>query len=94
MKKANAEKALLRLGKRIRQLRHERGLSQEELAARAELHVTYLSALECGKRNASLAIFFAVVTALNVSPTDMFGGEITSTVMTSRREAKHARPGH
>lgn len=77
MNKAKAQRQLavrqLRiLGQRIREIRHLRQLSQEELAARASIHVTYLSALECGKRNPSLAIFFSIASALGVAPADLF----------------------
>lgn len=66
-----ASRQLKLLGQRIRELRHQKQLSQEELAARADIHVTYLSALECGKRNASLAIFFSIASALRVAPADL-----------------------
>ena len=41
-------------GAHIRSLRLGLGLSQEEVAHRAALHVTYLSGIERGKRNPSL----------------------------------------
>lgn len=66
-----AQRQLKFLGEKIRELRHSRRLSQEELAARANIHVTYLSAFECGKRNPSLAIFFSVASALRVSPAEL-----------------------
>lgn len=66
-----AHKQLKSLGEKIRELRHLRNLSQEELAAQANIHVTYLSAFECGKRNPSLAIFFSVAAALRVSPAEL-----------------------
>jgi transcriptional regulator with XRE-family HTH domain len=47
-------------------------MSQEELAARADVHPTYLSAVECGKRNPSVAFFFTISFALNVSPAELF----------------------
>jgi DNA-binding XRE family transcriptional regulator len=76
MRKADAKRHLARrqlksLGEKIRELRLSRRLSQEELAARANVHVTYLSAFECGKRNPSLAIFFSVASALKVSPSEL-----------------------
>ena len=37
-------------GAHIRSLRLERGLSQEEVADRAGVHVTYLSGIERGRR--------------------------------------------
>lgn len=66
-----AQRQLKSLGETIRELRHLRRLSQEELAARANIHVTYLSAFECGKRNPSLAIFFSVASALKVTPAEL-----------------------
>ena len=36
------------LGKRIRFLRNEIGISQEELADRAEIDRTYIKSVECG----------------------------------------------
>jgi transcriptional regulator with XRE-family HTH domain len=71
MQKALAEKRLKLLGQRIRALRHAQNLSQEELAERAEVHVTYLSALECGKRNPSMAIFFSLAHALKIAPGEL-----------------------
>ncbi len=66
-----AQRQLKSLGETIREFRHLRRLSQEELAAQANIHVTYLSAFECGKRNPSLAIFFSVAAALNVAPAEL-----------------------
>jgi transcriptional regulator with XRE-family HTH domain len=71
MRKPAVERQLKLLGESIRELRHLRNLSQEELAARANIHVTYLSAFECGKRNPSLAIFFSVASALKVTPAQL-----------------------
>lgn len=55
------------IGKRIRELRQEKGLSQEELAFEADIDRTYLSSIERGKRNISLAVALKIVTALKVS---------------------------
>ena len=41
-------------GAHLRSLRQKYGLSQEEVAHRAGIHVTYLSGIERGKRNPSL----------------------------------------
>lgn len=54
------------LGARIKKLRDENQLSQEELAHRATIHVTYLSGLENGKRNPSLSVLDRLANALNV----------------------------
>lgn len=71
MRKALVRKQLVLLGRKIRELRRHKGLSQEELAARAEIHPTYLSGIECGKRNTSLAAFFSIARALNVKPAEL-----------------------
>lgn len=42
------------LGWRIRELRLKAGLTQEQLAERADLHPTYLGGVERGERNLSL----------------------------------------
>ena len=42
-----------RIGKAIKAIRTAQGLSQEELAARADLHPTYISDVERGVRNPS-----------------------------------------
>ena len=45
---------LVEFGKNVRELRKSKGLSQEELAFRAELHRTYIGMIERGERNISL----------------------------------------
>ncbi|MGH6691774.1 MAG: helix-turn-helix domain-containing protein, partial [Gammaproteobacteria bacterium] len=41
-------------GRRLRDLRTARGFTQEELAARAGLHWTYVGGIERGERNPAL----------------------------------------
>jgi transcriptional regulator with XRE-family HTH domain len=59
------------LGHNVRRIRTEAGLSQEELADRAELHRTYISSLERGERNFSVENIFAIADALKVPPGDL-----------------------
>ncbi|MBI5189140.1 MAG: helix-turn-helix transcriptional regulator [Nitrospirae bacterium] len=61
-------------GDRIRQLRKARELSQEKLAELANLHSTYISGIEGGKRNVSLENIGKLAKALNVSIEELFKG--------------------
>ncbi|MBA4001090.1 helix-turn-helix transcriptional regulator [Brevundimonas sp.] len=57
-----------RLGKRVRALRREAGLSQEELAFRAGMKRSYVSDLERGTRNPSVRALERLATGLSVPP--------------------------
>jgi transcriptional regulator with XRE-family HTH domain len=54
------------LGRAIRQLREERELSIEALAAASEMHPTYLSGIERGRFNPSWGKLRSLATALEV----------------------------
>ena len=56
-----------RLGKNLRQLRHDKGWSQEEFAHLAGIHRTYISDLERGARNPTIKIIEQLTKALGVS---------------------------
>lgn len=45
-----------KLGARVQRLRQAQGLSQEELADRADLHRTYISGVERGVRNPTVTV--------------------------------------
>ena len=68
------EKEQLRaaFGRRVRELRRERGLSQEKLAERAGVHMTYISGIERGLRNPSLVNIGRIADALGVRVADLF----------------------
>lgn len=51
----------------LRQCRHEAGLSQEELAARADLSARHISFLETGKRQPSLTVLAALSRGLGMN---------------------------
>jgi transcriptional regulator with XRE-family HTH domain len=54
------------LGKNVRRYRQQRKLTQEELAFEAEIDLTYMGAIERGKRNASLLVMARIAEALGV----------------------------
>jgi transcriptional regulator with XRE-family HTH domain len=57
----------VRFGKKLREIRESRGVSQEKLAEMAYLHRTYVSSVERGKRNISLLNIERLAKALGVS---------------------------
>ncbi|MBI4827712.1 MAG: helix-turn-helix transcriptional regulator [Nitrospinae bacterium] len=63
-----AEKDLQRFGARVRAERERLGMSQEELADRAEMHRTYLGGVERGERNVGLLNVLLIARALGVAP--------------------------
>lgn len=63
--------ALLLFGMRVRELRAEKAISQEELAALTELDRTYISGIERGKRNLSLKNILKIASALNVTASQL-----------------------
>jgi transcriptional regulator with XRE-family HTH domain len=62
------------LGTAIRAQRDLLGISQEELANRADLHRTYISDLERGVRNPSVESIEKIARALRVSASKLFEG--------------------
>lgn len=61
-----------RFGKRIKEIRLIKGISQEELSFRANLHRTYISSIELGKRNISLVNIEKLAKALDIKLIDLF----------------------
>lgn len=67
-----ANSQLLEFGLHLKQLRLARGLSQEQLGLIAELDRTYISGIERGVRNVSLANIFKIAKALDVESAELF----------------------
>ncbi|MFN3802639.1 helix-turn-helix domain-containing protein [Belliella pelovolcani] len=55
-----------KFGNRLKALRKEKGLSQEELALKSGLNRPYISGIEQGKRNVSLEVMEKLAEALGV----------------------------
>lgn len=63
-----------RLGTTIRKFRKQLGITQEELAWRADLHRTYIADIERGGRNVTLRSIANLAKALQVSVDELLGG--------------------
>ena len=59
---------MLAVGKAIRTLRARKGISQKELAERAEITPSFLSLVEGDRRDASIKVIERIAAALDVSP--------------------------
>lgn len=76
------------MGIRIRAIRNAKGLTQQKLADIASLDYRYIGALERGERNFSIDTLEKVITALNVSISElMYSKEQVAKDETVRQEA-------
>ena len=55
------------IGNRIKEIRSEKGISQEKLALKAELDRTYVAGVENGKRNPSIKSLEKIINALDTN---------------------------
>lgn len=62
---------LKKFGERVRQLRKEKEISQEELADRAGLHRTYIGMIERAEKNITLINIEKIANALEVDLTEL-----------------------
>ncbi len=75
-----------RFGKKVRELRRAKGLSQEELAFRAGIHQNYLGGVERGERNPALDNIAGIAKALGVTPGEL----LTFNKKTKSAATKHS----
>ena len=68
----NFNEICLELGKRLTVFRKRMGISQEELAFRAEIDRTYISQMERGVCNPSLLVLSKVAMVLEISLFSLF----------------------
>lgn len=71
MTKAPIENLLISLGSRIKQVRTEKELTQEELASKCGFDRTYISLLERGKRNISFSNLQTLALGLDITISDL-----------------------
>ena len=62
------------LGERIRNLRKEKGISQEKFALLIGMDRTHLASVEAGNRNISLKNIVKIASGFNISLSELFRG--------------------
>jgi len=65
-----------KIGQRLRELRKQKGLSQEKFSFECDLDRTYIASIEQGKRNVSIENIEKIATALDMSVLDFFNCEL------------------
>jgi transcriptional regulator with XRE-family HTH domain len=63
---------LRQLGERIRSVREERGLTQQQLGDRCKLHRTFIGSVERGERNISILNIRLMAHVLRVPLSELF----------------------
>lgn len=65
---------LIKFGERVREIRKDKGLSQEELAHKADLHRTYIGMIERAEKNITLLNIEKIANALEVDIKELING--------------------
>lgn len=76
------------LATEIKSRRSALGLSQEELAFRADVNRTYIAKLELGKNQPSLGVFLALASGLELDPVDFLAHTMKSYARERRASAR------
>ena len=76
----------MELGKKIKQMRNQKGLTQEELADRCELTKGYISQLENDLNSPSIATLTDILSALGSNLAEFFREEAEEKVVFSKNE--------
>lgn len=66
------DSVLVKFGNKVRQLRNEKGWSQEELSFKSGFHRTYIGMVERAERNISLKNIARIAKTFNVEIQDLF----------------------
>jgi len=74
------------VGRRIKEARQEKGLTQEQLAERAGVSPTYISVIERGLKSPQLDTFVPVCNALGVSADTLLTDVVDAAALASSNE--------
>ncbi|WP_285115762.1 helix-turn-helix transcriptional regulator [Leifsonia sp. fls2-241-R2A-40a] len=74
-------------GRRVREARIALGMSQEDIANLADMHVTNFGRVERGEANSELHTIVRIATALNIDPGQLMAGLYGSEMLPDRSHA-------
>ena len=72
------EEGLRLLAKRLKEIRAEKGISQEELAYRSELTLSQIARIETVKTNPTISTIFKLIRTLEITPSEFFNFELST----------------
>ena len=64
------------LAKQLKEIRAEKGLSQEELAYRSELTLSQIARIETLKTNPTISTLFKIIRTLEIKPSYLFNFDL------------------
>jgi transcriptional regulator with XRE-family HTH domain len=89
------EEILRRLGRRIREIRIQRGFkSQEEFADYCKLHRTFVGHLETGRKDFRLTTVIRVAEALGITLEELFAGLETGKPFRAVNASRKSQPNY
>lgn len=65
------KRILIEFGEKVRELRKEMGISQEELSYKADLHRTYIGMIERAEKNITLVNIEKIAKALEIEVSEL-----------------------
>ncbi|MDD3420135.1 MAG: helix-turn-helix transcriptional regulator [Candidatus Gastranaerophilales bacterium] len=65
-------KILQKLGAKIKETRKAKGITQEYLAEKVNIHQTYVGKLEAGKSNLSVLLLYKISKILDIELSELF----------------------
>ena len=77
---------LIAVGNRLREVRKEKGLTQEDVAHKAGVAVSQVGRIERGKLNPSISTIFVIALAMEVEPKELF--DFGETLVKKKSETK------
>lgn len=67
---------LFKFGQRVREIRKQKNLTQEDLSFKADLHRTYIGMIERAEKNITLLNIEKIAKALNVNIKELFDDKL------------------